>query len=290
MSATLLGDRLVAARTITSGVLGHRSLILGGAISGLAVLLAAIGPWIVPYSPTSAVAGAQLLAPSEAHWLGTDSVGMDVFSRIVAAPRTDVVIALSATLLALTVGVPAGAIAGYYRGIWSEILMRISDLIQSFPVFILAMATVVVLGHGLTGLVLVLALVNAPIYVRLVRAELLTLRERAFVDAAISSGVPGHWVIIRHLLPNAIGPIASQTSITVGLAMLLTAGLSFIGAGVRVPTPEWGSMIAVGAPNIVTGQWWPSVFPGIALSLTVLGFALVGEAILLLTDPTRRVR
>lgn len=168
--------------------------------------------------------------------------------------------------------------------------MRLSDLVQSFPVFILAMVTVVVAGHNLQGIIFVVAIVNAPVFARLVRAEVLSLRERTFVEAAEALGLPGRRVIARHVVPNALGPIVAQASITVGFAMLLTAGLSFIGAGVRVPTPEWGSMIAIGAPNIVTGEWWPSVFPGLALSGTIFGFALLGESLQTLTDPMRNER
>jgi peptide/nickel transport system permease protein len=267
---------------------GNHAFIAGGLIAGIATILAVIGPLIAPYPPTQASGGDQLLPPSSEHWFGTDSVGMDVFSRVISAPRTDLAIALASTALAIAVGTPLGAIAGYYRSRWSELLMRISDLVQSFPVFILAMAAVIVAGNDVTSIIYVIALVNAPIYVRLVRAEILSLRERTFVEAAVALGESGRTVVFRHLLPNAYGPILSNASITVGMSMLLTAGLSFIGAGVRVPTPEWGSMIAIGAPNVVTGEWWPSVFPGIALSLTVFGFALLGDSLAKITDPTRR--
>ena len=267
---------------------GDHALVAGGLIAGVATVLAVIGPWIAPYPPTRASGGDQLLPPSSEHWFGTDSVGMDVFSRVISAPRTDLAIALASTALAIAVGTPLGAIAGYYRSRWSELLMRISDLVQSFPVFILAMAAVIVAGNEVSSIIYVIALVNAPIYVRLVRAEVLSLRERTYVEAAVALGESGRTVVFRHLLPNAYGPILSNASITVGMSMLLTAGLSFIGAGVRVPTPEWGSMIAIGAPNVVTGEWWPSVFPGIALSLTVFGFALLGDSLAKITDPTRR--
>jgi peptide/nickel transport system permease protein len=265
-----------------------RSLLAGGVIAGIATLLAIIGPWIAPYSPTMAAGGDQLLPPSGSHWMGTDSVGMDVFSRVISAPRTDLTIALASTVLAILIGTPLGAMAGYYRSRWSELLMRVSDLVQSFPVFILAMAAVIVAGHEVTSIIYVIALVNAPIYIRLVRAEVLSLRERTYVEAAVALGESGRTVIFRHLVPNAYGPILSNASVTVGMSMLLTAGLSFIGAGVRVPTPEWGSMIAIGAPNVVTGQWWTSVFPGVALSLTVFGFALLGDTLARLSDPTQR--
>jgi peptide/nickel transport system permease protein len=213
---------------------------------------------------------------------------MDVFSRVIAAPRTDLTIALGATVLAIALGIPIGGIAGYYRSFWSELLMRISDLIQSFPVFILAMATVVVTGQDAKSIIFVIAFVNAPIYVRLVRAEVLSLKSRTFVEAAVALGQPGWRIIARHLVPNAAGPILSNASITVGMSMLLTAGLSFVGAGVRVPTPEWGSMIAIGSPNVVTGQWWTSVFPGLALSVTVFGFGLLADVLARHADPRHR--
>ena len=257
----------------------NAAVVVGGFLAFGSILLAVFGPLLAPYPPMEANPGQQLLAPSGEHWFGTDDVGMDVFSRVIAAPRIDLGIALSATVLALAIGTAIGGIAGYFRTWWSEMIMRISDLIQSFPVFILAMVLVTITGQEIWIVVAVIAFVNVPLYVRLIRAELLSLRERTFVEAAIVLGVPPLRIIRRHLIPNVIGIIINQASITMGVAMLLTAGLSFVGAGVRVPTPEWGLMIATGAPSIVTGQWWPSVFPGIALSLSVFGFALFGDGV-----------
>jgi peptide/nickel transport system permease protein len=150
------------------------------------------------------------------------------------------------------------------------------------------MALVVVTGQEIKNVVYVVAIVNFPIYVRLVRGQVLFLRERPFIEAARVLGARDRWLIREHIFPNAIGPVVANASITIGWAILLTAGLSFIGAGVRVPTPEWGSMIAVGAKNVYTGEWWPSVFPGVALAITVLGFALLGETMVQMTDSTRR--
>lgn len=257
----------------------NAAVVVGGILALGSILLAVFGPLLAPYPPMEANPGNQLLAPSGEHWFGTDDVGMDVFSRVIAAPRIDLGIALSATVLALAIGTAIGGIAGYFRTWWSEIIMRLSDLIQSFPVFILAMVLVTITGQEIWIVVAVIAFVNVPLYVRLIRAELLSLRERTFVEAAIVLGVPPLRIIRRHLIPNVIGIIINQASITMGVAMLLTAGLSFVGAGVRVPTPEWGLMIATGASSIVTGQWWPSVFPGVALSLSVFGFALFGDGI-----------
>jgi len=261
---------------------------VGLGLVAIALFLAALGPIIAPYNPVDASPGDQLQPPSLSHPMGTDSNGMDVFSRVIASPRTDLTIAIFGTLGAIAFGVPLGLIAGYYRGVPSEILMRVSDVVQSFPVFLLGMALVVVTGQDIKNVIYVVAVINCPIYIRLVRSQVLFLRERTFIEAARALGGRDRWLIREHLLPNAIGPVVANASVTIGWAILLTAGLSFIGAGVRVPTPEWGSMIAVGAKSIYTGEWWASVFPGIALAVTVLSFAMVGEALIHLTDPTRR--
>jgi peptide/nickel transport system permease protein len=266
----------------------NASVVVGGILAAGSIFLALLGPLLAPYPPMEPSAGQQLLPPSYAHWFGTDDVGMDVFSRVIAAPRVDLGIALSATILALTIGTTIGGIAGYFRTWWSELIMRISDLIQSFPVFILAMVLVTITGQEIWIVVVVIAFVNIPLYVRMIRAELLSLRERTFVEAAIVIGVPAWRIVFRHLIPNVIGTIINQATITMGVAMLLTAGLSFVGAGVRVPTPEWGVMIATGASSIVTGQWWPSVFPGVALSASVFGFALFGDGVSRMLDSRQR--
>jgi peptide/nickel transport system permease protein len=262
--------------------------VVGAAIVLIALVLAAVGPVIAPFHPETAIPGNQLQPPSLRHVMGTDGNGMDVFSRVIASPRTDLTIAILGTVGAIGLGIPLGLIAGYYRGFFSELLMRLSDIVQSFPVFLLGMALVVVTGQDIKNVIYVVAAINCPIYVRLVRSQVLFLRERPFIEAARALGGRDRWLIREHIFPNAIGPVVANASITIGWAILLTAGLSFIGAGVRVPTPEWGSMIAVGAKNVYTGEWWPSVFPGVALAITVLGFALLGEALVQATDPTRR--
>jgi peptide/nickel transport system permease protein len=262
--------------------------LAGMVIVTMALTLAVVGPAVAPFDPTTAIPGDQLQPPSFRHLMGTDGNGMDVFSRVIASPRTDLTIAIFGTLGAIVIGIPLGLLAGYYRGFASELLMRVSDIVQSFPVFILGMALVVVTGQEIKNVVYVVAIVNFPIYVRLVRGQVLFLRERPFIEAARVLGARDRWLIREHIFPNAIGPVVANASITIGWAILLTAGLSFIGAGVRVPTPEWGSMIAVGAKNVYTGEWWPSVFPGIALAITVLGFALLGETMVQMTDSTRR--
>ena len=213
---------------------------------------------------------------------------MDVFSRVLVAPRIDIAIGLTGTSFALLLGCPLGVLLGFYRNWFSEIFMRLLDFIQSFPIFILAMALVSFTGQSITNVIYVVGLLNMPIFARLVRGETLSLREREFVEAARCAGCSDLKIIFRHLLPNAVAPALVQSSVTVGWAVLLTAGLSFIGAGVRVPEAEWGLMVSQGSSYMITGEWWIALFPGIAIGIAVIGFALLGDAIRELIDPTKR--
>lgn len=213
------------------------------------------------------------------HWFGTDSAGLDIFSRVIAAPRTDVAIAVGANLVSLLVGSLLGLLAGTVRGWTGGLLMRVSDLVQAFPVFITGMILVTLAGRTTWTIVLTLALLYTPIYVRLTRSEVLAQQRRGFVDAARALGRGEAEIALRHVLPNALAPALIQASVTVGFAILMTAGLSFVGAGVRPPTPEWGLMIAAGSDQIAQGEWWPSVFPGLAISITVFGYAAFGNGL-----------
>ena len=258
------------------------------------MLLAIFAPLVAPFEPERANPSVYLQPPGWPHLMGTDATGMDVFSRIIYAPRIDLVIALAGTLLSAVVGVLLGAMAGYYHGagglgaFGSGLVMRSADVLQAFPVFVFAIAVVAVLGQSLESIIIAIAFVNAPIYLRLMRTQVMSVRRLRFVEAAYIAGIPDREILIRHVIPNAIAPVLAQLSVNMGWAVLLTAALSFIGAGVEAPTPEWGSMIAMGFQNIITGHWWPSIFPGLALALTVFGFALVGSSVEVLADPARR--
>lgn len=253
--------------------------LFGLIVVGVSILLASFGPYITPWDPTKANPLDYSQPPSRHHFFGTDPAGMDVFSRVIAAPRTDVTIGLAAAILSATIGTVVGLLAGFYRGIGSEVLMRISDIVQSFPSFILAMILVALAGRQITNVIFTLTILYTPIFLRLTRSETLSARERAFVEAARAVGNSELFVALRHVLPNALTPTLIQLSVSVGWGILLTAGLSFVGAGVRPPTPEWGGMIAAGAPHIILGEWWPSVFPGIAISITVFGYACFGAGL-----------
>jgi peptide/nickel transport system permease protein len=272
----------------------RRPLFLFGlAVVLLSIIVAAIGPIVVPYDPEKATMDI-LLRPSAGHPMGTDASGYDVFSRVAAATRIDLFIALVATAVSMAIGTPLGAVAGFWssargRTRWvSEILLRLMDIIQSFPVFILALALVAVSGPNARNVIIGIAFVNIPVFLRLTRSAVLTTQHRAFVDAARVSGNTDLGLVFRHVLPNSMAPALVNASATVGWSILLTAGLSFVGAGVRPPTPEWGAIIAQGSEQFVSGHWWISFFPGLALALTVFGYAVVGDGMRIFLDPTKR--
>ncbi len=278
-----LGDRLKTLRRIE---------LFGLVAVGILLVLAVIGPWIAPYPTMDANATTRLLPPNAGHWLGTDENGMDILSRILAAPRVDVSVAFIAIGIAFAMGTALGVFAGFFErskrrlaSMLGELILRVLDVVQAFPVFILAMVLVAIRGASTQNIIIAVAFVNMPGFVRITRAEILTLRERAFTEAVRSIGATDTRIAFRHLLPNALPPLITQVSVNMGFAILLTAGLSFVGAGVSPPTPELGGMISTGATMMILGQWWPSLFPGIALALIVFSFAMLGEAVQHLFEP-----
>jgi len=264
-------------------------LRIGVALLALQFIAIIFAPWLSPYSPVDADPINALLPPSSEHWFGTDVSGMDVYSRVIFATRINLLISIVAVAVAFAIGVPIGLLIGYYRGWVGALVMRGFDFIQSFPIFVLGMALVSVLGQEIWNVAIVLAVLFIPIFARLIRGEVLSLRERPFVSAARCSGASDLSIMFRHILPNALTPAIVQISISIGMAILLTAGLSFIGAGVRVPTPEWGVMVSIGAQQMILGVWWVALFPGLAIVFSVLSFALLGDGLRELVDPSRRV-
>ena len=262
----------------------------------LIIVLTAIGPELAPYSTVSASPADRLMPPSAAHWLGTDDNGIDILSRLLAAPRTDVVIAVTATAISVLLGSPLGVVIALFESrkgasstVAAEIAMRLLEVVQAFPVFVFAMVLVAAFGGTKLNIIAAIAFVNTPVFVRLVRSDVLSLVQRPFAEAARAVGNSEWRIGFRHILPNAIPTILVQLSVTIGFAILLTAGLSFVGAGVKPPTPELGSMIASGAKFLIIGQWWPAVFPGIALGLIVFSFGVFGEVMTKFMEP-RAVR
>ena len=262
--------------------------LLAAALFGLFVLLALVGPWIVPHDPLASNAAVALQPPSAQHWFGTDALGRDIFSRTIVATRLDLGIAVSAVALSFVIGIALGLMAGYFGGWWDLGVTRVSDTIMAFPLFVLAMGIVAALGNTVGNIVLATAVINIPFYVRVARAETNVRRQAGFIEAARLSG-NGEWrILVRHLFPNILPPAAVQVSLNMGWAILNAAGLSYIGLGVRPPTPEWGILVAEGAQYIVSGEWWVSFFPGAVLMLAVFSFNLLGDALRDILDPRKR--
>ena len=258
---------------------GERAQVFNGywVVLGLFVVVAILAPVLAPYDPVRSDLPNQLLAPSWQHWFGTDIYGMDIYSRVLWATRTDFSIALIGVLLAVIVGVPLGALSGYLGGLADDALSRFSEMIQAIPLFLFALMVFAALGNSSRVLVGVVALVNAPIFLKLTRSVVLPLRGADFIAAARCAGLRPIQVVIKHILPNALAPVSSQFSISCAYAIQITAGLSFLGFGVPIPYPEWGSMIQEGASRIIYGEWWTSVFPGLAVLIAVLGFGGIGR-------------
>ena len=250
----------------------------------LMLFLTAFGPALAPYNPEKPTNDV-LSAPSVKHIMGTDGSGIDVFSVVLAAFRVDVFIALTAVTIATLGGITLGSIAGYSFGgsrISSGVttlILRILDFFQAIPVFILALALVGTLGANETNVIVAIVFVNLPFIARLTRTSVRSTEGRDFVSACRAVGCRELAIFTRHVIPNSVDGAVASASAGVGTAILLTAGLSFLGAGVRPPTPEWGAEIAAGANYVITGQWWIGVFPGLVLALVVMGFALTGDAI-----------
>jgi len=275
-------------------VIGWRRLRRNGVtLAGLVIvvlvaLLALLAPLVAPYAPQAGNAAATLRPPSLSHPFGTDSIGFDIFSRTLYAGRLDLLIAFGAVAIALGVGCLFGAVAGFLGRIVDEVVMRLMDMLSAFPSFILALGVVAALGPSLPNLIFAIALVNVPVYARLLRSRVLTVREAQYVRAATALGLPRWRVLLVHVLPNSWAPIFVQSTLQAGYAILEAAGLSFIGLGIRVPRAEWGVMINMGLQYVVSGQWWITFFPGIAIALTVMGFNLIGDGLQDVLDPRRR--
>ena len=285
-------------RRRVAAFLRHNILFdIGLAIVAISLFLALFGPVIAPYDPAlptpevsspppslssvPALVWQTLLGqhPHPVHWFGTELTGLDIFSRVISAPRVDVVVGLTATAISFALGTLLGLLAGFFRTRSAETIIRVSDTFQSFPIFILAMILVVLTGRNVVDIVLTLAALYTPIYLRLTCSQVVSQVGRTYVEAARTVGNREIVIALKHVLPNSLTPALIQASVTIGWAILFTAGLTFLGAGVRPPTPEWGGMIASGANLLILGEWWPSVFPGLAISITVVGYAIIGNVL-----------
>ncbi len=264
----------------------NRSAALGGALVLAWLLIALLAPLIAPYSPTAQKVTNRLKPPSAQHWFGTDELGRDVFSRVLHGARVSLPVALAVVVMTGTVGILLGALAGYLGGLTDEIVMRVADAVLAFPSLILAIAITAALGPGLLNAALAIALVLWPEYARLVRSQVIALREMEFVSAATALGASPWRNLFAHILPNALPLMLVKISLDMGNAILLAASLSFVGLGAVPPTPEWGAMVAAGRHKFF--EWWIATFPGLAIFTAVVGFNFLGDGLRDLLDPRLR--
>jgi len=239
------------------------------AILVIIIVLGVIAPLLPLQNPVKPLPLERLNPPSAEHWFGTDTNGMDVFSRTIHAIRIDFTLAISSVVIGVVIGAPLGAISGYYGGRVDDVLTRLTEVLQGFPQILFAMAVLAAAGNSLINLILIIAFYNIPVYSKMVRSVVAPLRDVEFVQAAQVAGNRPMAVVFRHIIPNALVPVFSQLPLSCAYAVQLIAGLSFIGLGVSIPTPEWGAMIQNGASQIVFGKWWVSIFPGLALFFSV---------------------
>ncbi len=263
----------------------NKLAVVGLAIVAVMLLTALLAPLIAPSDPQAQDYALTLQPPGVGGLMGTDSLGGDVFSRVVFGARISLYSSLISVGIALLIGVPVGLTAGYFRGIWDEwIVMRVVDSLQAFPFLILALVIAAVLGGGLGYAMIAIGIGFIPAFVRITRAQVLTVRSLDYVDAARAIGTGHVGIMLRHVLPNSLPPLLVQTTLAVGYAIIAEATLSFLGLGAEPGQPSWGSMLFQ-AQSYLTTAWWMAFFPGMAIFFAVLGFNLLGDGVREALDP-----
>ena len=255
----------------------HPSFAVGSVLATVVMIVAIAGHLAPPYNPLAINPGHALVPPGPGHWFGTDQFGRDVFSRVLYGIGMDVVIGLIVAALAFAVGCTAGLVSGYLGGWIDDIAMRVVDIVMSFPSFLLALSIAVVIGNTMRNVIIAVTTAYVPYIVRLTRSSVLTVRGADYVLGARAVGASRSRVMALHILPNAAGPSVVQATLMAGWAILDVSGLGFLGVGIQPPSPELGVQVAQGASYITSGQWWISVFPGMAIIMAVLAFSFLGD-------------
>lgn len=274
-------------REVARALLSHKLAVLGLVVLALLVLTAVLGRTLAPYGANEVDVLGRLQGPSPDHPFGTDELGRDVLSRVLVAARVSLVVGLVSVGIALAAGVTLGLLAGFYGRWVDDAVMRAMDVLFAFPAILLALAILAVLGPGSTNVMIAIGIVYTPIFARITRGSVLSVREQVYVRAARSLGVGDLRLLRLHVLPNVLAPIIVQTSLSLAFAILSEAALSFLGLGVQPPDPSWGRMLFEGR-GFVEQAWWMGVFPGAAIFLTVLAFNVVGDALRDALDPRQR--
>lgn len=258
--------------------------VIGIAILTIIMIATVLGPFILPHSSTEQHGGLALEPPNGAFWLGTDELGRDILVRVLEGGRTSLQIGILAVLIGTVFGVAVGLPSGYVGGWGDSLVMRASDIVLAFPTLLLGIAIAAIRGPGIANVALAIAVVNVPIFARLARAGALSIRAETFIDASVVAGARSRYVLVRHVLPHALGPILIQVGIAMAEAMIIEAGLSFLGLGVQPPDPSWGSMLNT-AQGFIREAPWYALAPGVLLSLTLLGLNLLIDGAREILDP-----
>jgi peptide/nickel transport system permease protein len=268
-------------------MLGRPLTVAGAVIVLVFVVTAVVGIFVTPRPPDELIYTAVLAPPSHSYPFGTDDLGRDILSRIIAGAHISLMVGVVAIGLAMIIGAVLGLLAGYLGGWVDQLIMRLMDIMLAFPDILLAIVIIAILGPGLVNVIIAVGIGAIPVYTRTVRAAVLGVREQEFVEAARALGVPPWRIMYVHILRNVTAPIIVLGTLGVGLAILIAAGLSFIGLGAQPPTPEWGDMLNE-AQNYLQQAWWMAVFPGTAITLTVVGLNLLGDGLREMLDPAIR--
>jgi peptide/nickel transport system permease protein len=272
------------ARRAVRRLLKRRTAVFGLAIVVLMVVLALFAPWIAPFDPLATSFAIVRKAPSEAHWFGTDEVGRDLLSRVIWGGRASLAAGVISVSIAVGVGVPLGMLAGYVGGVLDAVLSRITDAMLAIPFLILAIALAAFLGPSLSNAMIAIGITATPIFVRLSRGQVLTVRAEEYVEAARAVGNPPLRILLRHILPNILPPVIVQATLAIAAAIIAEASLSFLGLGQQPPAPSWGSMLNT-AQRFLTQAPWMAIYPGLAIFITVLAFNLLGDGLRDALDP-----
>lgn len=267
-------------------LLRSKAATIGALILLTWLLIAIFAPRLASYDPLAQDLIYRLKGPSELHWFGTDELGRDVFSRVLYGARISIPLGFIVVGLSGLVGIAVGSIAGYVGGLPDELLMRVADAVLAFPSLVLAMAITAALGPSLNNAMLAIVAVLWPTYARVMRGQVLAIKALEYIEAAHATGVPQWRILLRHVLPNCYAPLLVKASLDVGNAILVAAGLSFIGLGAVPPTPEWGAMVSMGRQKFA--QWWIATFPGLAMFSVVMGFNFLGDGLRDILDPRLR--
>jgi peptide/nickel transport system permease protein len=275
------------ARDAWRRLLRSKSALIGGTLLLVVVLCALLAPLISPYDPIKTNQRTSLEAPNLAHPMGTDRFGRDVLARVIWAGRLSLPVGFVSVVIGAVLGVALGLIAGYYGGQLDAVIMRFVDLLLAFPGILLALAIVAVLGPSLLNLMIAVGISSIPDYVRITRGTVLSVKEREFVLAARTVGSRSGAIILRHILPNVLAPLIVLGTLGMAAAIITGSALSFLGLGIRPPTPEWGNMLSEGR-EFLQHAWWVAFFPGLAIMVTVLAINLLGDGLRDALDPRMR--